>query len=301
MLADFQRFPGGVVRLLLAATYVSASAYSAAAQALPSKLLGSAVYVESDSKSASGFMVCHAYTERLCKAYLITNKHAIPSVGREASIRVRVTTTSSTTPEIKYVTLPIVGADGRYQPTVRVNPDFDVVAIEITKDLKFNSIDCCFIDTNLFATREVVVKEGLTLGDEIYLLGYPAGIYEEKNTSPILRQGVIATDPKSDFSVNGALRAEFGLPPIIPGFLIDANVFPGSSGSMVILKPQLLSQIADGVVGVRGHLNFYILGVVFGSLPIADSALHANQRMGLGMVLSADTILKTIEQFDGHP
>lgn len=273
---------------------------AAVAQALPSQFLGSAVYVHFDNQSASGFMVCHAYTEKLCHVFLITNRHAIPPEGRRANIHVRVTKRNSATSEIKDMAVPVVGADGKYLSTIRVNPRFDVVAIKITQNLKDNSADCCFVDTNLFATREVVAKEKLTLGDEIFLLGYPAGIYEEKNTSPILRQGVIATDPKEDFSVNQNLQREFRLPPSIPGFLIDANVFPGSSGSMVILKPQLFTQPAEGVVEARGRTPFYVLGVVFGSLPITDSAIGAKQRMGLGIVLSADTILDTIKLFDPH-
>ncbi len=216
--------------------------------------------------------------------YLITNKHAIPPAGRQADIHVRVTK-RFTTPEITDLVVPVVGADGHYLPTVRVNPEFDVVAIKITQNLKDNSVDCCFVDTNLFATKEVVSREKLTLGDEIFLLGYPAGIYEENNTSPILRQGVIATDPTMEFSVNQNLRREFQLPSTIPGFLIDANVFPGSSGSIVILRPRLFTQPAEGVVEVRGKTPFYILGVVFGSLPITDSAIRTKQRMGLGIVL----------------
>ena len=242
-------------------------------------------------------MVCHAYTEQLCHVYLITNRHAVPPAGKEASIKVRVTTHSSTGAEIKEMLIPVVGPDGHYLPTVRNHPRYDLVAIRITRNLKENSVECCFVDTNLFATRQVLLKENVTLGDELFLLGYPDGIFEEKNTSPILRQGIISTDPTEDYSVNQSLQAKFGLPPAIPGFLIDANVFPGSSGSMVILRPQLFTQEAPGVVGVKGQANFYVLGLVFGSLPIDDVAIGAKQRMGLGLVLSADTILDTLALF----
>jgi len=285
-----------VAKALVLALCVLIGARLAIAQALPSQFLGSAVYVHFGNQSASGFMVCHAYTGKLCKVYLITNRHAIPPVGRQAEIQVRVTRTG-TTPQITNIVIQVVDADGRYLPTVRVNPQFDVVAIKITQNLKDNSVECFFVDTDLFATKEVVSREKLTLGDEIFLLGYPAGIYEEKNTSPILRQGVIATDPKVAFSVNQNLQREFQLPPTIPGFLIDANVFPGSSGSIVILRPTLFTQPAEGVIEARGKTP-YVLGVVFGSLPIMDAAIGSKQRMGLGIVLSADTILDTIKLFD---
>ncbi len=271
---------------------------TAVAQGLPSQFLGSAVYVHFGNESASGFMVCHAFSEQLCHAYLITNRHAIPPAGRKADLRVRITRHVSGTPEITDMTIPVVGRDGRYLPTVRINPHFDVIAIRITQNLKDNSVDCCFVDTNLFATKDVISREKVTLEDEVFLLGYPDGIYEERNTSPILRQGVIATNPKEDFSVNTRLQQQFGLPATIPGFLIDANVFPGSNGSIVILRPQLFSQPAEGIVQVKGTTPFYVLGVVFGSLPITDLAIRTRQRMGLGIVLSADTIIDTIKLFD---
>ena len=295
----------------VAAFYFASVVSDLVGQAVPKKLLGSAVFVQQKNGSAaSGFMVCHAVDEKLCKVYLITNRHAIPATGKAASIQVRVTSETPIGREIKNLTIPVVGGDGNYLSTVRVNPQFDVVAIKITDALVKNSVQCCFIDTVGFATHDIITKAGLSLGDEIFLLGYPDAIFEERNTSPILRQGVIATDPKEDFSVNVRLQRQYGLPATIPGYLIDANVFPGSSGSMVILKPQAMTIEDNGIVGVASvaRQQFYILGIVFASIPIDDVALHpknsksgfALQRMGLGMVLSTDTILNTLKLFDSN-
>lgn len=58
--------------------------------------------------------------------------------------------------------------------------------------------------------------------EEIVMVGYPNGIWDEKHNLPIIRRGITATHPK--LSYNGK-----------PEFLIDAACFPGSSGSPVFL------------------------------------------------------------------
>ena len=65
----------------------------------------------------------------------------------------------------------------------------------------------------------------LILMEDIVMVGYPNGIWDEKNNMPIFRKGITATHPNLDW--NGR-----------PEFLIDAACFPGSSGSPVFLFNQ---------------------------------------------------------------
>ena len=144
----------------------------------------------------------------------------------------------------------------------------------------------------------VISNENITVGDEIFLLGYPAAIFDPRNVSPILRTGVIATVPLEGYAFNETLRASYGLPDWIDGFLVDANVFPGSSGSVVVLKQQPTTIGPCGETVVSGAKKIpYVLGIVSGSIPIADAALGTVQRMGLGVVYSANTIREVIESF----
>lgn len=64
--------------------------------------------------------------------------------------------------------------------------------------------------------------ENLDAVEEIIMIGYPNGLWDEKNNLPIFRKGITATHPAIDY--NG--RCEF---------LIDAACFEGSSGSPVYL------------------------------------------------------------------
>ena len=66
----------------------------------------------------------------------------------------------------------------------------------------------------------------MILMEEITMVGYPNGIWDQVNNMPIFRRGITATHPNLDW--NG--KSEF---------LIDAACFPGSSGSPVFLYNQI--------------------------------------------------------------
>jgi hypothetical protein len=58
--------------------------------------------------------------------------------------------------------------------------------------------------------------------EDILMVGYPIGLWDETNNLPLIRRGITASHPAVDF--NGR-----------PEFVIDAACFPGSSGSPVVL------------------------------------------------------------------
>lgn len=62
----------------------------------------------------------------------------------------------------------------------------------------------------------------LTALEQIVTVGYPDDIWDSTNNLPVLRRGVTATHPKIDYQGK-------------PEFLIDAAVYPGTSGSPVFL------------------------------------------------------------------
>lgn len=85
--------------------------------------------------------------------------------------------------------------------------------------------------------------------ENITMIGYPNGIWDEKNNMPIIRRGITATNPKHDY--NG-----------LPCFIIDCACFPGSSGSPVLIFDQ------GAYTDARGNLNIgsgriLLLGVLF--------------------------------------
>jgi hypothetical protein len=300
---------GRVRRLFLRAAFLSALLGTLPsivdAQALNEAFLRSTTLVEYQNGPNSvsvgtGFFLFRPTTEYRGQVLLITNKHVLPPEGSARSIKIRVTVSTGEKAAVQFVEVPIVGADGKYLPTVRLhpNPGFDVAAVNVTEAIVMHSIQGVWIPVGLLSTPERLKNENITVGDEVYLLGYPSAIFDARNASPILRTGVIATVPAEGYAFNDTLRQQFGLPDRIDGFLVDANVFPGSSGSVVILKQQSTTIGPNGETMISDSKKVpYVLGIVSGSIPINDSALGSNERMGLGIVYSAEAIRTVAESF----
>lgn len=80
-----------------------------------------------------------------------------------------------------------------------------------------------YINSNLIPTSNE--WDSLTAIEDITMVGYPDGIWDEKNNLPVTRRGTTATHPRIDYNGNSE-------------FLIDTSVFTGSSGSPVYLFNQ---------------------------------------------------------------
>lgn len=112
-------------------------------------------------------------------------------------------------------------------------------------------------------------------GERVLFVGYPIGFYDVKNFLPVCRTGTIASIPSVDFN---------GLPQI----LIDAQVFPGSSGSPVFTvnngRYKLLGIISDGF-----HKE-----IDFTETIIASNANNIikipREWVGLGLLFTVDSI-----------
>jgi hypothetical protein len=76
------------------------------------------------------------------------------------------------------------------------------------------------LDPTLHATKDEL--DQLLPLEDILMVGYPAGLWDDKNNLPIFRRGITATHPNRDYKGEKE-------------FLIDAACFGGSSGSPVFL------------------------------------------------------------------
>ena len=110
-------------------------------------------------------------------------------------------------------------------------------------------------------------------GDEVFIVGFPCGFYEDVKNYPTVRQGVLAQ-----------------IQPYLKGtaqtFLIDGSVFGGHSGGPVITKPQ-----ATSIKGTHQFTKNALVGMVTGTQ--LDPATEENA--DLGIVVPLDTINDTIE------
>ena len=132
--------------------------------------------------------------------------------------------------------------------------------------------------------------------EEIVFIGYPIGIWDTKNLLPVVRKGITASPIAIDF------RGE-------PQFLVDASIFPGSSGSPVFLyNPGIYADKSGGtVVGTRLHFLGVIASVFFQedvneirirSIPTVNLPVAVSRQMiDLGVVFKASTIIEAIKVF----
>lgn len=105
---------------------------------------------------------------------------------------------------------------------------------------------------HLDLSKEVIASQqqldSLSAVEDVLMVGYPNGLWDEFNNFPILRRGITATHPAVQF--NGK-----------PHGVIDMACFPGSSGSPVLLVNETSWRARNGDIcfGDRSIL----LGVLF--------------------------------------
>lgn len=143
------------------------------------------------------------------------------------------------------------------------------------------------VDLNEMASDSVF--DDLDVSAPVLFIGFPNGMFDEKHYLPIVRRGYIATSPSLNF--NGE-----------PLFLIDASVFPGSSGSPVFT-------VGDNIIG--GTPSLKLLGIVsavytqstdgeISWIPAPSSQVPIptiEQMIDLGVVYKAKCIEETIHDF----
>ena len=131
--------------------------------------------------------------------------------------------------------------------------------------------------------------------ERILFVGYPNGVYDAINNLPVIRSGITATPPVVDYEGR-------------PRFLIDASVFPGSSGSPIFAydRGAWLSGTSKWTVGSERVVFLGVLASVlyreldgsleFRDIPTATQAVPVNKEMiDLGVAHKAVTVVETIE------
>lgn len=131
------------------------------------------------------------------------------------------------------------------------------------------------VSPDLIPNKEVIDKLGAI--EEVTFIGYPSGIYDQHNASPLIRRGITASPVWNDFQGK-------------PVFVIDAGVFPGSSGSPVFIYNQGSFATDQGItVGTR----ILFIGVISETL-IKKEANDANVFLGLGKVIKSQKLKEFI-------
>jgi len=141
-----------------------------------------------------------------------------------------------------------------------------------------------------------LLREEIDAVEDIVFVGYPSDIYDRRNLLPVVRRGITATPISVDFEGK-------------PAFLIDASIFPGSSGSPVFLcnigsySPKGKGLVVGsrifflGVVAsvfIRKDLNtIELIDIPTGKIPVVATT----QMVDLGLIYKSIVIKELIEEF----
>lgn len=105
--------------------------------------------------------------------------------------------------------------------------------------------------------------------EEVLMVGYPNGIWDSYNNQPIFRRGITATNPKLDYEGKRE-------------FLVDASVYPGSSGSPIVMYNKgFVKDELDRVLVNSKEPSVLLMGIV------SSVYLH---HIGLNTVNTGETI-----------
>lgn len=127
------------------------------------------------------------------------------------------------------------------------------------------------------ATSESI--DDLDAMEEVFFIGYPDGLYDTHNLTPVVRRGITATPVQLDYEGQ-------------PTFLVDAAVFPDSSGSPVFAASTAW-RVDEGGNLVFTHSRAMFLGVISHFYHTEDG----RYAMDLGMVYKASTVAEAIEDW----
>lgn len=179
---------------------------------------------------------------------LVTNKHVI--AGAKIGQIILTARRQDGSPDFgNNIPISLTDFEGRWLLHPDETIDLAIMPMgDVLNDLKNKNKEpfLVFLDQSIIPDDNS--NSNLSDLEDVLIVGYPDGISDTKNNVPIMRRGITATPPKLDFDGE-------------PKFLVDASIFPGSSGSPVFIYNSGSYSNVDGglVIGSR----IILIGVVY--------------------------------------
>jgi V8-like Glu-specific endopeptidase len=275
------------------------------------QLLFSTVRIVADTEDpkkkslGTGFLVVKKVSDTTDQIFLITNKHVIAKTDEVGSVKDKFKKASfsflkSENGNPKLGESVFVYTDNLTDMFLQ-HPDKDVdLAISNISDLYNKLIKS---NQNIFIQTipiEMIPSESESFDaiEDILFVGYPNGIFDQKNHLPIMRRGITASPYNIDFNGNKK-------------FIVDAQVFPGSSGSPVFIKEQNLRN-GTLTLGTEKYFFVGIISKVFHREETGDltevvapttptsNSFSIKQMIGLGICEKSSQVIELIDLLNGQ-
>jgi hypothetical protein len=215
------------------------------------QVMYSTVRIETDKSLGTAFAFNFQLDQKeqdLTIPCLITNKHVVKGASNGKLI-FHCSEKNKPEPSGRNFHLAITNFENRWVGHPDEDIDLCVMLIEpiINQVHNFCNFDIFYksLAKQIFPPRQVL--ENLLPAQDIIMVGYPKGLYDEVNNFPIVRKGITASHPAINY--NGK-----------PEFLIDAACFPGSSGSPVFAYSNGVQTLGTNVI--LGGSSLYFLGIL---------------------------------------
>ncbi|MFA5117880.1 MAG: serine protease [Candidatus Omnitrophota bacterium] len=174
--------------------------------------------VASNGSTGTGFFFNFAFGDNKFVPVIITNKHVVNNNPKE-TVRFFLHTKSGDAPADEKLDISFL-ADWHFHASQDlcfcfVNPLFQQI-----KNMKQKDVFFIPITENLI--WDSAKLEGLSAIEDVVMVGYPSGLWDQKNNLPLFRKGITSSHPAMDFN-NKNTGA------------VDMACFPGSSGSPIFI------------------------------------------------------------------
>lgn len=253
-------------------------------------------------QSGTGFLVARKIDEASGRVFLVTNKHVVNEDPRQRQNASALTLFMNIRADngvihARATRMPLK-ANGDKLWREHCDPHVDVLAVDVTAIVVgIPQLEKKWATYELFATPDVLLEQEITQGEEVVVIGYPLGLAHARTNSPLVRQGMVATNIGERISIPIQLRTGGTQQVEVPAFLVDSAVVPGASGSPVVLKPVVGRRVKSGLqIGIPAP---YLLGIISITTiaPVQVGGRTFQTLAGLGVAYDAETVRETIELF----
>lgn len=262
-------------------------------EALTEKLLFSTVKIQTQNGSGTGFFF-HFQNGDYLIPVIVTNKHVV-----HGAQMVELLLHTKSEDGVSDINIPVV-----YQTEWMNHPTLDLCCTPIAPliqhykdDLKQEIYYLPFVEENILHDSFLKTLRAM---EDIIMIGYPIGLWDDVHNMPLLRKGITSTHPVLDFK--GEKKG-----------VIDAACFPGSSGSPICIINEGGYVDKNGTTNVGGG-RFGLLGILFagpihnaqGEIIVQEiptqqvASANTPMMINLGYYIKADQMLELKKVVFGH-